>query len=137
MSLLAACDSGTDSPVNSGNGADRSAIDSLTNGGGDAGLAENAPVEPAKPIVVENLPYAEVDEQLVYGYFAFLADIVDALPGVIVLHERWGLDDGIRALADRISGQDFVVLAVDLYGGETATSNTGARDLMVGVVEKS
>ena len=61
--------------------------------------------------------------------------MVDALPGVIVLHERWGLDDGIRALADRIAGQGFVVLAVDLYGGETATNTIGARDLMVSVVE--
>ena len=41
---------------------------------------------------------------------------IDPLPGVIVIHERWGLDDGVRALADRIAGQGYVVLAVDLYG---------------------
>ncbi|MBT5218284.1 MAG: dienelactone hydrolase family protein [Woeseia sp.] len=135
--LLTACDSGTDSAATSGNGADRSDIESLTNAGGGSEPAESASVEPARPVVAERLPYAEVDEQLVYGHFAFPEDMVDALPGVIVLHERWGLDDGIRALADRIAGQGFVVLAVDLYGGQTATNTTDARDLMVDVVENS
>jgi hypothetical protein len=55
MWLLTACDSGTDSAANSGNGADRSGIDSLSNAGGGSAPAENAPVEPAKPVVAETL----------------------------------------------------------------------------------
>jgi len=135
MWLLAACDPGTDSAATSGNEAGDGGVDSLTSIGGNSDDSANEAPEPAKPVVAETLPYAEVDEQLVYGHFAFPADMVDALPGVIVLHERWGLDDGVRALADRIAGQGFVVLAVDLYGGETATNTSGARDLMVAVVE--
>ena len=136
LSVLTACDSGSKSPASSATSADRQ---SIAGSNEDRGNGENVPaeIEPAKPVVAEMLPYAEVDEQLVYGYFAFPADMVDPLPGVIVIHERWGLDDGVRALADRIAGQGFVVLAVDLYGGETTTDIAGARSLMVDVVENA
>lgn len=137
LSVLAACDSGTDSPASPPVSSDLQNIDALTNEERGDGNNVAATVEPAKPVVAEMLPYAEVDEQLVYGYFAFPADMVDPLPGVIVIHERWGLDDGVRALAERIAGQGYVVLAVDLYGGETATDIAGARELMVNVVENA
>ena len=88
-----------------------------------------------RPVVSETLPYAEVDEQLIYGYFAFPADMIEPLPGVIVIHERWGLEDRTRALADRIAAQGYIVLAVDLYGGATAGDASAARDLMVALVE--
>jgi carboxymethylenebutenolidase len=90
---------------------------------------------PERPVIAETLPYAEVDEQLQYGHFSFPADMVDPLPGVIVIHERWGLDDRTRALADRIAGQGYVVLAVDLFGGAAATDAASARSLMVELVE--
>jgi carboxymethylenebutenolidase len=88
-----------------------------------------------RPVVAETLPYAEVDDQLVHGYFAFPADMIDSLPGIIVIHERWGLDDRTRALADRLAGQGYVVLAVDLFGGKTVSDVNAARQLMVQVVE--
>lgn len=88
-----------------------------------------------RPVIAETLPYAEVDNQLVYGYFVFPADMVNPLPGVMVFHERWGLDDGTRALADRLAAQGYVVLAVDLFGGRTATDSDAARALMLPVVE--
>jgi carboxymethylenebutenolidase len=59
----------------------------------------------------------------------------DPLPAIIVVHEWWGLNDGVRAMADRIAAQGYIVLAVDLYGGKTAMSPTDARELMLSVVE--
>ena len=91
--------------------------------------------EPEREIVAETLAYAEVDEQLVHGHFAFPADMVDPLPGIIVIHERWGLDDGTRALAERLAGQGYVVLAVDLFGGKASRDLSEARNYMVQVVE--
>lgn len=88
-----------------------------------------------RPVVAETLAYAEVDSQLVKGHFVFPEDMIDSLPAIILIHEWWGLDDRVRALADRIAGQGFVVLAVDLYAGQTATVSTGARLLMLKVVE--
>jgi len=90
---------------------------------------------PQRPVVAETLPYAEVDEELVYGHFVFPADMVDPLPGVIVIHEWWGLDDSVRAMADRIAAEGYVVLAVDLFAGRSTRSPADARAMMVEVVE--
>lgn len=50
-------------------------------------------------------------------------------PGVIVIHERWGLIDHIRSLADRLAAAGFVALAPDLYHGETARSVDQAQKM--------
>src|SRR6267142_6385124 len=41
-------------------------------------------------------------------------------PGVIVVQEWWGLDAGIKEMADRLGAAGFVALAPDLYHGELA-----------------
>lgn len=41
-------------------------------------------------------------------------------PGVIVVQEWWGLDSGIKEMADRLGQAGFVALAPDLYHGELA-----------------
>jgi carboxymethylenebutenolidase len=41
-------------------------------------------------------------------------------PGVIVIQEWWGLDSGIKEMADRLATAGFVALAPDLYHGELA-----------------
>ncbi|HEY2813512.1 MAG TPA: dienelactone hydrolase family protein [Acidimicrobiales bacterium] len=41
-------------------------------------------------------------------------------PGVIVVQEWWGLDSGIKQMADRLAEAGFVALAPDLYHGELA-----------------
>jgi len=41
-------------------------------------------------------------------------------PGVIVVQEWWGLDSGIKEMADRLGQGGFVALAPDLYHGELA-----------------
>ena len=37
-------------------------------------------------------------------------------PGVVMVHEAWGLDDVLRRQAERLASAGFVVLAPDLYG---------------------
>jgi carboxymethylenebutenolidase len=41
-------------------------------------------------------------------------------PGVLVVQEWWGLDPGIKEMADRLAAGGFVALAPDLYHGELA-----------------
>lgn len=43
-----------------------------------------------------------------------------ALPGVLLIHEWWGLNDNIRAHARQLAGEGYRVLAVDLFGGRVA-----------------
>jgi carboxymethylenebutenolidase len=105
-------------------------------GTGTRGRSRSAAQEsPERQVVAERLPYAEVDDELVYGHFVFPADMVDPLPGVIVIHEWWGLNDDVRAMADRIAAEGYVVLAIDLFGGRSTQSPADARAMMVRVVE--
>ena len=91
---------------------------------------------PARPVISDvRLPYAEVGNELVYGYFSAPADVFEPLPALIVIHEWWGLNDNVRAMADRLAAEGYMVLAVDLYAGKTADTPGAARQLMLGVVE--
>ena len=53
-------------------------------------------------------------------------------PGVIVVQEWWGLDSGIKEMADRLAAAGSVALAPDLYHGELAghTEMDRAGELM-------
>lgn len=134
MFALIACDTGSqDTGANQPETPPQTSDASPNVGATSAGPAVTA--TPQRPVVAETLPYAEVDEELVYGHFVFPADMVDPLPGVIVIHEWWGLNDGMRAMADRIAAEGYVVLAVDLFGGGSTSSPAEAREMMVTVVE--
>jgi carboxymethylenebutenolidase len=50
-------------------------------------------------------------------------------PGIILIHEWWGLNDNIRKNADAFAQQGYVALAVDLYNGEVAATSQQARRL--------
>lgn len=54
-------------------------------------------------------------------------------PGVVMIHEWWGLNDNIRDMAERLAGEGYRVLAVDLYNGEVAGTPESARELVGGL----
>jgi carboxymethylenebutenolidase len=54
-------------------------------------------------------------------------------PAVIVIHEWWGLNDWVKEQTQKIAEQGYVVLAVDLYRGKTATDPNEAHELMRGL----
>lgn len=56
---------------------------------------------------------ALVTRDLELGYLAHRAE--GAQPGVVVIHDVWGLADHTRDLARRLAGDGFAALAVDLY----------------------
>jgi carboxymethylenebutenolidase len=98
--------------------------------------SEAASIAPDRAVVAdERLAYAEVVEELSYGHFVIPADMVEPYPAILVIHEWWGLNEGVRAMANRLAGLGYIVLAVDLFGGETAATPADARKLMLGVVE--
>ncbi|MDH3620899.1 MAG: dienelactone hydrolase family protein [Gammaproteobacteria bacterium] len=95
-----------------------------------------AEIAPAQPVISDpKMPYVEVGDQNVYGYFSAPSDVFEPLPALIVIHEWWGLNDNVRAMADRLAGEGYMVLAIDLYGGRTASTPAEARVLMREVVE--
>ena len=56
-------------------------------------------------------------------------------PGIIVIHEYWGLNDWVKEQASKLSDEGYVALAVDLYRGKVATTPDEAHELMRGVPE--
>lgn len=49
--------------------------------------------------------------------------------GVLVLHPWWGLNDDVRAYAERLRGQGYQVATPDLYHGRVATTIEAAKAL--------
>lgn len=56
-------------------------------------------------------------------------------PGLIVIHEWWGLNDWVKEQASKLADQGYVALAVDLYRGKVATTPDEAHQIMRGVPE--
>jgi carboxymethylenebutenolidase len=134
---IAACDSGDSDSAEADKQAGRANVDAMTreHAGDTADPSAGARIDPRRPVISERLPYAEVDDELVYGHFVFPSDMIEPLPAIVVIHEWWGLNDNIRAMADRLAGEGYIVLAVDLFGGATATTPEQARQQMLAVVE--
>lgn len=51
-------------------------------------------------------------------------------PGLIVIHEWWGLNDGIRKMGQRFAGEGFTVLVPDLFDGKSTADAAEAGALM-------
>src|SRR5277367_2338289 len=65
--------------------------------------------------------------------FLAVPDKPGTYPGLIVIHEWWGLNDWVKEQTQKIAEQGYVVLAVDLYRGKTATDPNEAHELMRGL----
>ena len=69
------------------------------------------------------------------GYLAYDDAVGGERPGVIVIHEWWGLNDYIRERANMLAGLGYSALALDMYGdGRTAANPDEAGSLMNAVL---
>ena len=62
------------------------------------------------------------------GYFAPAAQ--SGAPGVVMIEEWWGVDDRIKATADRLASHGFNVLVPDLFRGRSAATRDEASHLV-------
>lgn len=53
------------------------------------------------------------------GYLAYNETLPMQRPGVLVVHEWWGLNDYAKSRADELARLGYVALAVDMYGDGT------------------
>jgi dienelactone hydrolase len=85
-------------------------------------------------ILTNRIEYA-VGDAVHQGYLAYDDEIADARPGIIIVHEWWGLNDYIVRRAHMLAELGYVVLAIDMYGGGAIAQDTDqAGALMTGVL---
>jgi carboxymethylenebutenolidase len=73
-------------------------------------------------------------DETVSGYLA-LPEKPGAHPGIVVIHEWWGLNDWVKEKARAFAAKGYVALAVDLYRGTTASDPDTAHQLARGLPE--
>jgi len=69
----------------------------------------------------------DVQGTMMKGYLAYDESIKEKRPGVLVVHEWWGLNDYARKRARMLAELGYTALALDMYGeGKVATHPTDA-----------
>ena len=136
--LLAACEADQTATDNAATLAAQENVDAMSreHANDTAEPSPAADIAPSRPVVSQSMAYTEYRDELVYGYFSAPADMFEPLPAVIMIHEWWGLNDNIRAMADRLAAEGYIVFAVDLFRGNVATTADEARLLMMQVIEE-
>jgi carboxymethylenebutenolidase len=79
----------------------------------------------------KNVTYKSGDET-VHGIL-YTPEGKGPFPGIIVIHEWWGLNDWVKEQASRLADQGYATLAIDLYRGKVATTPNEAHEFMGGV----
>ncbi len=81
------------------------------------------------------IDYKAADGTLLRGYYAWDDAISERRPGVVVVHEWWGLNDYAQRRARELAALGYPALAIDMYGdGQTASNPKDAGHLMHTVV---
>ncbi len=73
-------------------------------------------------LVTQTISYADNGTAL-SGYLAYDDAVSGKRPGVLVVHEWWGLNDYARQRADKLAGLGYVAFAVDMYGAGKVTDH--------------
>lgn len=81
----------------------------------------------------KNVSYKSGDDSVQAVLYA--PDGKGPFPGIVVIHEWWGLNDWVKEQAAKLADQGYVTLAIDLYRGKVATTPEEAHEIMRGVPE--
>jgi carboxymethylenebutenolidase len=79
------------------------------------------------------IEFVRPDGQKAPGYLA-LPEANEHAPGVVVVHELWGLNPQIKSVAEKLARDGFRALVPDLYRGKIAKDRDEGRQLMAGLV---
>jgi dienelactone hydrolase len=81
-------------------------------------------------IITEAVTYTEAGDEYT-GYVSYDDAIKGKRPGVMVVHEWWGLDDYAKRRTEMLARLGYVAFAVDMYGtGKVTDSADQAKEWM-------
>jgi len=67
-------------------------------------------------VQTREMPYTAADGTQMIGYYAYDDAIEGPRPGVVVVHEWWGLNDYAKRRARDLAELGYSALAIDMYG---------------------
>jgi dienelactone hydrolase len=73
-------------------------------------------------VVTKSVSYQHENLQL-EGYLAYDDSIQGKRPGILVVHEWWGLTDYVRGRAAQLASMGYVAFALDMYGEKKVTQH--------------
>src|SRR5258706_8708570 len=71
-------------------------------------------------VVTKAIAYEQGGQKL-EGYLAYDDAKTSARPGVLVIHEWWGLNDYVKSRARQLAEMGYVAFAADMYGDAKVT----------------
>jgi carboxymethylenebutenolidase len=96
----------------------------------DAPVPSGVARAPRADVVSDTVTYWTIEGRPVQGFRSRPKGAKKDAPALVVVHEWWGLNDNIRAATQRLAGEGYVALAVDLYRGNVAPTPDSATALM-------
>lgn len=67
-------------------------------------------------IKTQEIPYRSTDGTQLIGYYAYDDALQGPRPGIVVVHEWWGLNDYAKRRARDLAALGYSALAIDMYG---------------------
>jgi carboxymethylenebutenolidase len=113
------------------------AIDQI--GTGAVRFPSGAPIPTITDQAVDPYFRSRMPKEVQVEAIHFFPQIKGTYPGVIVLHERWGLNVQIKDLANRLACEGFGVIVPNLYGrqGGMVTANAEVADALMARVNEA
>ena len=84
-------------------------------------------------MVTQTVEYRQ-DGTVMRGFLAYDDALKGKRPGVLVVHEWWGLNDFARERALKLAGLGYVALAADMYGGGATTGDREEAGRLAGAL---
>ena len=87
-------------------------------------------------VKTETITYTH-DGVALKGHLAYDDAAAGKRPGVLVVHEWWGLNDYAKKRVEMLAGLGYVAFAADMYGDGKATEHPEKAGEMMGTVQKN
>ena len=92
-------------------------------------------IAPRADVTTETVTYATVNGKPIKGFLAKPAKGGNGKPALVMVHEWWGLNDNIEAVAKRYAGEGYTVLAVDLFGKVASTPDDAMKQYQAAMAD--
>ncbi len=92
-------------------------------------------IAPRADVVGETVTYGTMNGKAIKGFLAKPAAGAKTGKAIIMVHEWWGLNESIEAMAKRYAGEGYTVLAVDLFGSVATTPDAAMKLYQAGMAD--